>query len=354
MHLREVARRWVEWGHEVTLFCGKYKGCKESEVMDGVETIRRGDPYTVYLHATKQYLWNLRKRDYDFIIDDVNGVPFFTPLYVQRPKVAIMHHLVQDIFFKELPWHKAIVGCATERMIPLIYQNTPFIAVSDSTKKDLIEFGIQKEDITVIYNGINHEIYRVNPRSKSLRPYVIYLGRIKRYKNLDHLLKAMKIVIEQLQRSQINMDPILTIAGRGGYEELKELTNRLGITEYVQLLGEISEAEKVTLLQDAIVYITASMREGWGLGVTEAAACGTPAIAYEVPGLRDTIINDETGLLTPYGNIESLAEAVLKVLTDKTLRAKLSRNAFKWANNFSWEETAKETLKVIKKIMEQY
>ena len=95
-----VAKRWVKWGHEVTLFCGKYRGCKEHDELDGVEIIRKGNPYTVYLCAAEDYLCSLRKRNYDVIIDDINGVPFFTPLYAKKLKVAIMHHLVKDIFFK--------------------------------------------------------------------------------------------------------------------------------------------------------------------------------------------------------------------------------------------------------------
>lgn len=347
VHVHEVAKRWVKLGHEVTLLCGKYDGCKEDDEIDGVEIIRRGGPYTVYLHAMKEYLLNLRKRGYDIVIDDINGVPFFTPIYVKRPKIAIMHHLVKDIFFKELPWHKAVLGYTAEKTIPLIYRNTPFIAVSESTREDLVKFGIPEENITIIYDGLDHEVYKPNPHSKSQYPHIVYIGRVKQYKNLTHLLRAMKIIVDQKKLDNVK----LTIAGRGEYEELKKMVNDLEISDYMELLGEISENEKVELLNKAWIYVTTSTREGWGLTVIEANACGTPAIAFNVPGLRDSIVDGETGLLVPYGDVEALANAIIKVSSDEGLREKLSRNAIEWAKQFSWKKTAEEFLKIVEGIV---
>lgn len=342
-HVREVAKRWVKWGHEVTLFCGKYRGCKEHDELDGVEVIRKGGPYIVYLCAAKEYLRSLRKRNYDVIIDDINGVPFSTPLYVKKPKVAIMHHLVKDIFFMELPWYTAVLGYTAETMIRLIYRDTRFIAVSESTKEDLVKSGIPKENVSVIYNGVDHEVYKPNPHSKSPYPHVVYIGRIKQYKNLVHLLRAMKILVNAKQLNDVK----LTIAGRGDFEELKKAVAELGISRYVEILGEVNDNEKVELFNRAWVYVTTSSREGWGLTVIEANACGTPAVAYNVPGLRDSI-NGETGLLVaPYGNVEALAKAIMKALTDNELREKLSRNAVEWAKQFSWDGSARELMKAL-------
>ncbi|TRZ49436.1 MAG: glycosyltransferase family 1 protein [Dehalococcoidia bacterium] len=343
VHIHEVAKRWVKRGHEVTLLCGRYDGSEEDDEIDGVEIIRRGGPYTVYLHAMKEYLWNLRKRSYDIVIDDINGVPFFTPIYVKRPKIAIMHHLVKDIFFKELPLHKAVLGYVAEKTIRLIYRDTPFIAVSESTKEDLMKFGIPKENINVIYNGVDHEVYKPSLHSKSPNPHVVYIGRLKQYKNLAHLLRAMKIVVNTKQLNDVK----LTIAGRGDFEELKKAVAELGISRYVELLGEVNDNKKVELFDRAWVYVTTSSREGWGLTVIEANACGTPAVAYNVPGLRDSIIDGETGLLVPYGDLEALAKAVIKVLTDDGMRKKMSINAMKWARRFDWNRTAEEVMKVL-------
>ena len=342
-HIHEAVKRWVKWGHEVTLLCGRYEGCKEDDEIDGVGIIRRGGPFTVYLHAVKEYLWNLRKRNYDVVIDDINGVPFFTPLYIRRPKIAIMHHLVKDIFFKELPWHKAIFGYIAEKTLPLIYHNTPFIAVSRSTKEDLVRFGIPEENVDVVYNGIDNGVYRPNPHSKSPYPHIVYLGRIKQYKNLDHLLRAMKIIVDSNKLDDVK----LTIAGRGDYQELEHVVAELGISEYVTLFGEVSDSKKIELYNNAWISASMSTREGWGLTVIEANACGTPAIAYNVPGLSDSIVDGETGLLVPFGDVKALAESILRVLTVDRLRSRLSSGAIEWAKKFDWEQMAKEVLRVV-------
>jgi len=343
VHIHEVAKRWVKWGHEVTLFCGKYEGCKEYEEIDGVEIIRRGSPCTVYLQAIKEYLRRLRKRGYDCVIDDINGVPFFTPLYVNGPKVAIMHHLVKDIFFEELPWYKAVVGCFAEKTIRVIYHNTPFIAVSESTRKALFDAGIPDSKINVVYSGVDYENYKPSPRTKSPYPHVVYLGRVKHYKNVDHIIKAMKRIIDKKELSGVR----LTIAGKGDFHELKRLSVDLGINCCVEFLGEVTEKAKVALLDRAWVYATASSREGWGLTVTEANACGTPAVAYNVPGLRESIADGETGLLVENGSIEAFTEAVMRVLQDEGLRRRLSEKSLKYASEFSWDRTAEEFMNVV-------
>jgi glycosyltransferase involved in cell wall biosynthesis len=350
VHVREVARRWVGWGHEVTLFCGKYEGCKEHEELDGVDIIRRGYRYTVYLCAAEEYLRVLKKRGYDAVIDDINGVPFFTPLYIKEPKVAIMHHLVKDIFFKELPWDKAVLGYSAERMIPLVYYSTPFVAVSKSTKEDLMRLGIAERSIRVIHNGIDHELFKVNEDPKSSHPHVVYVGRIKRYKNLDQLLRASSIVANTLRKDGIEGFK-LTIAGRGNHEDLRGLAEKLGIANVVDFLGEVDDEEKVRLLQGAWVFVTASMREGWGLTTAEAMASGTPVVGYDVPGLSDSVIDGKTGFLVPYGNVEEMAEKLVQVIRDERLKKELSQNAFEWSTNFDWTRTAEELVDFIESIM---
>lgn len=348
VHISEISKRWVKWGHEVTLFCGKYLDCKEYDFIDGIEIIRKGGPFTVYINAIKEYLGNLIKNNYDVIIDDINGVPFFTPLYVKKPIVTVIHHLVKDIFFKELRYHKAIIGYLSENIIPYIYKNTPIITVSENTKTDLVNFGIPKKNINVIYNGIDHIRYRPNIYHKSSYPLLVYIGRVKKYKNINHILNAIKYLINQNLYICNNLK--LIIAGRGNYNDIISKINHLGIYKYVTILGEISDDLKIELLNKAWVYITTSSKEGWGLTVIEANACGTPVISYKVPGLMESIIDDKTGILVPYGNVKLLSNAILKIISDNEYRDKLSRDAIKWAKNFNWIKTANETLKIIEKV----
>lgn len=342
VHVREVASRLVDWGHEVTLFCGRYLGCEGRQRVDGVEVIREGNPFTVYLCAAKEYLRSFRKGDYDAVVDDINGVPFFTPLYVREPKVAIVHHLVREIFFQQLPTHKAVMGYLAERTIPLLYHDTPFIAVSESTRDELLRFGIPKRNIALVHYGLDHG--SLGQCEKSPFPSVLYFNRIKRYKNVDDLIRAFGIVKRRIS------DARLLIVGCRGWpyeDELRALARSLTIRD-IEFLGFVSEERKRRMLGSSWVHVLPSTREGWGISVMEAAACGTPTVAYDVPGLCCSVKNGETGILVPYRDVEALAEAMLRILNDEGLRESLSMNAVRWAKGFDWERTADRTLKRLK------
>ena len=342
VNLHELGKRIVEKGNEVTLVCGEYKGCKKREIIDGIEIIRRGGKYTVYICAFLEYIRSLRKRNYDVIIDEINGVPFFTSLYTKKPVIAFVHHVTKNIFFRELPFMFALIGYVIERLIPLFYRRSIFITVSNSSKEELIEIGVPEDKIKVIHNGISNT-YNPDWSKKSSFPHILYLGRLKKYKRLDHLIRAMKLVKKEVE------DAKLSIAGSGDVEEeLKKMVEELNLSNHVEFYGYVNEEKKKDLLQSAWVFVTPSQKEGWGLTVIEANACGTPAIAYDVPGLKDSIRNGETGLLVANGDIHKLAESIIRVLKDEKLREKLSKNALNWSKNFSWDESSERFLEILK------
>jgi len=344
LHLHEIGKRLVKKGHEVTLFCGSFDGCKEHDEIDGIEMIRRGGKYTVYPHAVLEYLANLRKRDFDIVVDDINGVPFFTPLYIRKPKIAILHHLVKNIFFRELPLLLRPIGYTAEGLIPCFYGKTCFITVSNSSKEEMSEAGIPAKNIEIIHNGIS-ELFKPDRGLKPSYPHILYLGRLKAYKQLDHLIKAVKLVKEEIS------DVELSIAGSGDVEDdLKGLAVELGLEANVRFHGYIDEEAKLRLLQSAWIFVTPSRKEGWGLTVIEANACGTPAVAYDVPGLRDSIKNGQTGLLVGRKTIEDLARDIIRVLKDEELRNKLSAGALKWSKNFGWDKSAENVLNVLERV----
>ncbi len=336
--LHEITKRFVP-EHEVVWFCGKYEGCREEDEIDGIRIIRRGERFSVYLHAMFNYLFRLRRQNFDIVIDSINGVPFFTPLFVRKPKVAIIHHLMKkDVFFRELPLPAAFVAWLAERMIPFLYRKVPVVTVSNSSRQEIAESGIPDEMLRIIHNAVEHEALGCGV--KSARPVIAYVGRIKRYKQVDHLLQAFELVREAMPEAE------LVVAGRGG-QNLKKLVGSNPNSNSITLAGEISEEEKAEILKRAWVFVSPSMKEGWGITVIEANACGTPAIGYNVPGLRDSIRDGETGLLVPHGDIEQLAKAIIAVLTDSELRARLSRNALEWSSRFSWDNSAEEFLEIL-------
>jgi glycosyltransferase involved in cell wall biosynthesis len=336
-YLHELSKRLVKRGHRVTWFVASWEGLKEREVLDGIAIIRKGGRFSVYIHAFLTYITELRSGDFDVIVDDINGVPFFTPLFVRTRKIAIIHHLVKGIFFTELPFYLAILGWLSERLIPIIYKKTNFVTVSESTKRELVAFGIA--NVEVVYNGV--DMVQSGNLDKNLRPTIIFLGRLKRYKRIDLLIKAYKIVSERVPETE------LWIVGDGDQrEKLEQLAQERMIK--ADFFGYADEATKAKLLRDAWVFVITSEKEGWGVTVIEANACGTPCVAFDVPGLRDSIIDDETGILVKEdGNVENLAEAMIMVLEDDELREKLSKNAFVYAKGFSWETSADKFLNVI-------
>jgi glycosyltransferase involved in cell wall biosynthesis len=353
-YIHEIGKRLAK-EHEVVLWCGKYKGCKEIEEIDGINVIRNGsgirvgvfDPM-IYVLAGLDYLSKLRKERFDVVIDSISGLPFSTPLFSKEPKIAIIYHLNKGIFIKEVSLPAALISYFGERAIPALYKNVQFITISESSRKEMINLGISPSKISIIYNGVDSSLFLRN-YEKSNHPHVIYFGRLKKYKRLDLLIRAMKLVIKEVP------DAKLTIAGSGDAEkELMALVNELDLEDSVTFRGHVDEEEKAELLGNAWVFVSPSLKEGWGITVIEANACGTPAIAYDAPGLRDSIRNEETGLLVKENrDVRALAEAIVKVLSNNSLKNDLSEKASKWAKNFDWDRSAEEFLKVMKSVVDE-
>lgn len=338
-YLYEISRRLVKRGHKVTWFVSSWDGMNGREVSDGIEIIRKGGRFSVYIHAFLTYIRELRRRGFDVVVDDINGVPFFTPLFVGKKKVAIIHHLVKRIFFKELPWYLAIIGWLSERLIPIAYGKTKFVTVSESSKNEIEEFGI--EDVEVVYNGVDMALSE--NLDKNSKPSIIFLGRLKNYKRIAHLIKAYKIVSKRVPEAE------LWIVGDGDdRNELEKLAKEMEIK--ADFFGYVDEATKAKLLRESWVFVNTSEKEGWCVTVVEANACGTPCIGYDVPGLRDSIVDAETGFLVENGNIEELACMICMVLNDERLRERLSRNALEYAKKFSWDESAEMFEKIMKEV----
>ncbi len=344
LHLHEIAKRIAKKGHEVSLFCGSYEDAKKNEIIDGIHIIRKGGKYSVYIHAFFTYVTCLRKKKFDIIIDDINGIPFFTPIYVKKPKIAIIHHLVKNIFSKELPFFFRPLGYFAEWLIPIIYRDIQFVTVSNSSKKEMIDQGISEHNIQVIHNGISLN-YKENIFEKTKNPSICYIGRLKEYKQIDHLINAFELVKKDFPYST------LSIAGSGDKErELKELVQNKKLENDVIFHGFIDEEKKIQLYQESWVFINPSVKEGWGLTVIEANACGTPAIAYNVPGLKESIKNNFNGLLVDSVDFYSLSKTIKEFLKHEELRNNISRNAIIWSKNFNWDKSSNDFLKLLENV----
>lgn len=342
VHLHEIFKRIAEKGHEIILISSKFDDCKDSEIVDKINIIRIGNKYNFNFIVPYYYLTQLKNEKFDIVIDDISKIPLCTPIYIKKPLIGIVHHIHGNTLFKELPFIMASYVWLLEILLIPLYKNKKMISVSNSTKQELIKMGIPDKNINVIHNGYDYNGSTPVENSKAKIPTIMYVGRVKAYKQLDHLIRAFKIVRNKIKNCK------LIIAGKGEKEYLKDMAIDLDLDSFVTFHDEISEEEKFKLLHEAWLFISPSMKEGWGITVIEANACGTPAIGYNVPGLRDSIKNGYNGLLVEEGDIKGLAEMIIKTLENKEFRKRLSINAIEWSDNFSWEKSAEEFEKYLR------
>ena len=346
IHLYEAFRRIAEWGHEVTLFCSSFEGASEEETVDGIHIIRRGSRNIFNFIVPWYYLCKLRHEGYDIVVDDLNKIPFYTPFYVRKPLIAISHHFFGTSIFRETWFLTGAYVWFAEKLVDWIYRKTPFLVVSQSTLDEFIDRGFPKENFTLAMNAIDHGKLKPTGVSKSIEPGIGYFGRLKKYKSVDHVVQAFAKVKQGIPEAT------LTIIGKGSFQpELEQLAKELGVAEATRFTGFVSEEEKLRLLQKLWVVVNPSMKEGWGIVNVEANACGTPAVAADSPGLRDSVVNRETGELYPYGDIAALSERLIRILCDNELRDRYRSNALTFAQSLTWEKTAQITLATLDRIV---
>ncbi len=337
-HLHEVFGRLAARGHAVTLLVSGWAGAPSRAHIDGMEVHRVGGRYTFNIVAPGYYRRELRAADFDLVVEDLNKVPLFSPLWVRRPVVLLVHHLFGRVAFQEAGLPVAAATWALERPLPRFYRDLPVEAVSQSTARDLQRRGF-RAPIEVIPNGVDVEF--LSPGTESARfaePTLLYLGRLKKYKRVDLIVRALARLRADGMRAR------LVIAGRGDRADaLASLARRLGVGDSVEMVGFVTEPEKVRLLRGAWVHVLTSPKEGWGISNLEAAACGTPSVASDSPGLRDSVVHGETGFLVPHGNVTALAARIRHILEDPHLRERLGRTARAFAEHHTWERSASLT-----------
>lgn len=337
IHLHEIFGRLAGWGHAVTLLASGWPGAPARAEVDGMAVYRAGSRYTFSLAAPRTYASTLSRRPSDVVVEDLNKVPLFTPLWVRRPLVLLVHHLFGRVAFEEAPLPLAAATWLLERPVPRLYRRVPTIAVSESTRDDLARRGLPATRIEVIPNGVVLDFYTVDPGLPRFpEPTVLYLGRLKRYKRIDLLVRAAA----RLRADGVGVRVL--IAGQGDhYEELVQLRDALGLGASVEFLGFVEEERKRELMRRSWVHVLTSTKEGWGITNVEAAACGTPTVASDSPGLRDSVIHGETGFLVPHGDVHALARRIGELVKDPGLRDRMGAAARRFAERFSWDEAAR-------------
>jgi glycosyltransferase involved in cell wall biosynthesis len=338
VYLHEQARYWSNAGHRVTWYAQRFAGSLPEEEIDGIRIVRIAPVPWVFAAGAVSFHLN-RDGDFDFVIDCMNGIPFFTPLFTSKPKFLLIYHIHTPHFRAELPPLAAAAASFVEtQLVPLVYRNTAVVTISESTRQELVALKMSRFPITVVHSGVSEDIV---PGPKAERPTILYLGRLRQYKRVDKLIEAFVAVKDAVP------DARLVIAGVGDdLPRLRGLAERLGIRD-VTFEGRVSEERKRRLMQEAWVFAMPSSIEGWGIVVIEANASGTPAVGYRVAGTKDCIVDGVTGLLAD--DDARFAKALERVLSDQRLRAALAEASRDWAQRFSWRISSETTLEHLRR-----
>ncbi len=342
VHLHEVFERLAVRGHEVTLFCHHFDDAPREEMRNGIRIIRKGGRFLFNFHVFFEYIRRFRKEGYDVVIDDVNKIPFYTPLYVREPVQGVTHHLFGKSIFLETIFPLAAYVYLAERLIKPVYRNIHFIIGSPSTANEYLEWGFPKDQVSVVNYCVNKDIYYSDESNIYDINHIAYFGRLKKYKSVDHVIRAM----DRLRNEYPELH--LDIIGDGDDKQrLEDLTTELQLNDRITFHGFIDEDQKAPMLQKTNFVVNTSSKEGWGLTVVEANACGAPVVAANVPGLRDSVVDGETGQLYEFGNIDDLIAKMKVFLDSPETRNTFRERALEWAAKFDWEVAASQTMALI-------
>lgn len=327
----ELCRRLVGLGHSVEWFGASYPGARTEEVIDGIQVVRRGKQWSVHWHAFRYYRKTLNER-FDIVIDETNTVPFFTPLWTSVPSAMFIHQLAREVWWYEAPFPLSILGFVAEPLYLRLYRSRPVITVSASTKSDLLRLGFTGP-ITVVPNGV--EPMEETTSLKEPEPTFIYVGRLAPSKRIHHLLSALSRFRSATGQGQ------LWIVGTGSkaYERrLADFARRLYLQDAVTFLGRLGTRDKHSRMARAHALLMSSVREGWGLAVIEANACGTPAIVYDIRGLRDAVMDGVNGFVV-HSDPRSMATAMLSLAADGDLQGRLAKSSMTFSRRYSFDES---------------
>ncbi len=330
LYMHQIMKHLVALGHGATLFTSSFPGSAPHEYVDGIEHIRYGGRFLIYPKSVLCYRRHIAGK-YDAIVESINGMPFFTPLFAREKTVPLVHQLTRENWYSGLPLPLAFAGYHLEDLFLSVYRKRTAIAVSDSTKSDLEAIGFS--DVRIVHGAAS--LSPPEGITKEDRPTLICLGRLTRSKRVDHALLAFSSILKKSPSAR------LWIVGAGPEDaRLRKLAASLDLSENMVFFGRVDEGKKAELFSRAHLMLFPAMREGWGLTVNEANSCATPAVGYDVPGLRDSIRPGVNGCLVPAGNHDAMAECAVSLLSDHERLRELASSAVTSSRRFSWEKSA--------------
>jgi glycosyltransferase involved in cell wall biosynthesis len=346
--MHELSKRLVADGHDVTILTVLFPGAPDQEDIDGIHIIRVSkNRYIHPLMASLHYIRHMRNQ-YDIVIDVVNTAPYMSPFYKGKTKSFLFYHqLAREIWFYEAPFPISLVGYGLLEPIATMLlglTDTKTITISESTKKDLIRFGFKDQNIHIISEGITTEPVKEPSKLKKYKiPTILIFGAGRGMKRTLDQIKAFEIAKTKIPNLK------LKIAGdmSGAYgQKAKRYIDGSTYAKDIHCLGRVSEAKKIELMQKCHVLLSASVKEGWCLVVSEVASQGTPAVVYDVDGLRDSVQDNLTGIVCEK-NPSALAKGIVKLLDDPARYSLMQSEGWKSSKRLTFEKSYKDFKEVL-------
>jgi glycosyltransferase involved in cell wall biosynthesis len=339
LHAHKIAARWAAAGLDITFRTSAVPDAPAALTRDGYRVLRQSGRYAVFPGAAWEGI-RMGHRPGDALVEIWNGMPFLSPIWYRGPRMVFLHHVHAEMWGMVLPPTLARLGNLVEqRIAPRFYRSSRIVTLSESSRDEIMELlGLRADRVTVAPPGVDERYTPGGQRSPS--PLVVAVGRLVPVKRFDALIRSLVTLKADFPDLQA------VIIGEG-YERaaLEALRDELGATEWIDMPGRVDDAGLVAWYRQAWVVASSSAREGWGMTLTEAAACGTPAVATAIAGHADAVLDGESGLLVE--KLDDLAGALSRVLGDDVLRSRLSKGALARARWFTWDATARRALEAL-------
>ena len=347
--LLQHAKYWQSKGASITWVVSHFSNAKKEEIVDGMRIIRMGSHYTVHLRAFfyfKRYL----EKDTDIVIDSFHFIPYFSSFYISKSKIiALINEPGKNAWFKNSFFPINVTGYFLEQFFFLFYKGIQFITSANSIAAELTAYGIFQKNIHIIPHGITivgKKLYK-----KENTETILFLSQLTEDKGIEDALQAFSLL--KPGKKHVRLWVVGKEISKDYGDSLKKMTKKLDVEKNVEFFGFVSEKKKWELLSKSWILVHPSIREGWGLNILEANSCGTPAVGYNVTGLRDSIQDMKTGLLTKNNTPSDLVMKIELLLGNKNLYKKLSKNAILWSKRFEWIKAGKQSWQLIKMVHEK-
>lgn len=347
--LLQHAKYWQNKGASITWVVSHFSNAKKEEIVDGMRIIRMGSHYTVHLRAFfyfKRYL----EKDTDIVIDSFHFIPYFSSFYISKSKIiALINEPGKNAWFKNSFFPINVTGYFLEQFFFLFYKGIQFITSANSIAAELTAYGIFQKNIHIIPHGITivgKKLYK-----KENTETILFLSQLTEDKGIEDALQAFSLL--KPGKKHVRLWVVGKEISKDYGDSLKKMTKKLDVEKNVEFFGFVSEKKKWELLSKSWILVHPSIREGWGLNILEANSCGTPAVGYNVTGLRDSIQDMKTGLLTKNNTPSDLVMKIELLLGNKNLYKKLSKNAILWSKRFEWIKAGKQSWQLIKMVHEK-